>query len=64
MGKIRVCSMKQKTLVEGDPNLLETDETLVTEEEGYTILRERTATGELKTSVVVPLEDFINNKKE
>lgn len=37
---------------------------LVTEEEGYTILRERTATGELKTSVVVPLEDFINNKKE
>lgn len=56
--------MKQKTLVEGDPNLLETDEILVTEEEGYTILRERTATGELKTSVVVPLEDFINNKKE
>lgn len=26
MGKIRVGSMKQKTLVEGDPNLLETDE--------------------------------------
>ena len=64
MGKIRVGSMKQKTLVEGDANLLETDEILVTEEEGYTILRERTETGELKTSVIVPLEDFITSKNE
>lgn len=56
--------MKQKTLVEGDANLLETDEILVTEEEGYTVLRERTETGELKTSVVIPLEDFINSKNE
>lgn len=64
MGKIRVGSMKQKTLVEGDANLLETDEILVTEEEGYTVLRERTETGELKTSVIVPLEDFINSKNE
>lgn len=55
--------MKQKTLVEGDANLLETNEILITEEEGYTILRERTLTGDLKTFVVVPLEDF-NNKKE
>ena len=64
MGKIKVGSMKQKTLVEGDANLLETDEILVTEEEGYTVLRERTETGELKTSVVIPLEDFIKSKKE
>lgn len=64
MGKIKVGSMKQKTLVEGDANLLETDEILVTEEEGYTVLRERTETGELKTSVVIPLEDFINSKNE
>ena len=64
MGKIRIGSMKQKTLVEGDANLLETDEILVTEEEGYTVLRERTETGELKTSVIVPLEDFINSKNE
>lgn len=64
MGKVKVGSMKQKTLVEGDSNLLEPNEILITEEEGYTILRERVETGELKTSVIIPLEDFINSKDE
>lgn len=50
--------MKQRILVQGDPNLLEKNEILVTEAEGYTILRERMADGQIKTSVVVPLEEF------
>lgn len=41
MGKIKIGSMKQKTLVQGDVNLLETNEILVTQSEGYTILREK-----------------------
>lgn len=39
-------------------NLLKKDEILVSESEGYTILRERTAEGAIKTSVVIPLEEF------
>lgn len=58
MGKLRIGSMRQKALVEGDDNLLEQNEILVTEKEGYTILRGRTETGELKTFVVIPLDDF------
>ena len=58
MGKTKIGSMKQRILVQGDPNLLEKNEILVTEAEGYTILRERMADGQIKTSVVVPLEEF------
>ena len=58
MGKTRVGSMKQLALVEGDVNLLSKNEILVSEEEGYTILRKRLDSGCIKTFVVVPLEDF------
>ena len=58
MGKTRVGSMKQLALVEGDVNLLAKNEILVSEEEGYTILRKRLDSGDIKTFVVVPLEDF------
>ena len=58
MGKQRVGSMKQLALVEGDVNLLSKNEILVSEEEGYTILRKRLDSGDIKTFVVVPLEDF------
>ena len=58
MGKTRVGSMKQLALVEGDVNLLYKNEILVSEEEGYTILRKRLNSGGIKTFVVVPLEDF------
>ena len=58
MGKQRVGSMKQLALVEGDVNLLAENEILVSEEEGYTILRKRLDSGDIKTFVVVPLEDF------
>ena len=50
--------MKQLALVEGAANLLSKNEILVSEEEGYTILRKRLDSGGIKTFVVVPLEDF------
>ena len=59
MGKTRVGSMKQLALVEGDVNLLAKNEILVSEEEGYTLLRKRLDSGSIKTFVVIPLEDFI-----
>lgn len=58
MGKVRVGSMKQLALVEGDVNLLAKNEILISEEEGYTILRKRLDSGNIETFVVVPLKDF------
>lgn len=58
MGKTKIGSMKQKILVQGDSNLLDYNEILITESEGYTILRERMTDSQIKTSVVVPLEEF------
>lgn len=59
MGKIKIGLMKHLTLVEGDVNLLAKNEILVSEEEGYTLLRKRLDSGSIKTFVVIPLEDFI-----
>lgn len=68
MGKQRVGSMKQLVLVEGDVNLLTKGEILISEEEGYTILRKRLDSGEVETYVVVPLKDFrkdaVNSRKK
>ena len=58
MGKVRVGSMKQLALVEGDVNLLAKNEILISEEEGYTILRKRLDSGDIEAFVVVPLKDF------
>ena len=63
MGKTRVGSMKQLALVEGDVNLLSKNEILVSEEEGYTILRKRLDSGSIKTFVVIPLEDFRKDER-
>ena len=41
MGKTKIGSMRQKILVQGDVNLLGPNEILITQSEGYTILRER-----------------------
>ena len=54
IGKIR-----NKLLVEGDINLIKPNEILVTSSEGYTILRKKIGS-EIKTYVVVPLEEFKN----
>lgn len=58
MGKVKVGSMKQLALVEGDVNLLTNGEILISKEEGYNILRKRLDSGEIETYVVVPLRDF------
>lgn len=63
MGKQRVGSMKQLALVEGDVNLLTKGEILISEEEGYTILRKRLDSGEVETYVVVPLKDFRKDER-
>ena len=62
MGKTKIGSVKQKTLVQGDVNLLGQNEILVAQSEGYTILREKTCDGQIKTSVVIPLEEFKSQK--
>lgn len=64
MGKTKIGSMKQKILVQGDINLLEPNEILVTQSEGYIVLRERLTGGQIKTSVIVPLEEFKASKEE
>ena len=58
MGKARVGSMQQLALVEDDVNLLAKNETLISEEEGHTILRKRLDNGDIETYIVVPLKDF------
>lgn len=63
MGKVRVGSMKQLALVEGDVNLLSENEILISEEEGYTILRKRLNSGNIETFVVVPLKDFRKDER-
>ena len=63
MGKIKIGSMKQKILVQGDINLLEPNEVLVTQSEGYTVLREKDYNKNIKTYIVIPLEEFKNNKE-
>ena len=63
MGKQRVGSMKQLALVEGDVNLLTKGEILISEEEGYTILRKRLDSGSIKTFIVIPLKDFRKDER-
>ena len=63
MGKVRVGSMKQLALVEGDVNLRAKNEILISKEEGYTILRKRLDTGDIETYVVVPLKDFRKDER-
>lgn len=64
MGKTKIGLMKQKILIQGDINLLEPNEILIAESEGYTILREKDCNNNIKTYVVVPLEEFIPKTEE
>lgn len=67
MGKIKIGSVNHQALVKGDINLLNPSEILVSESEGYTILRKKDSTGKIKTFIVIPLEEFKlakNNSKE
>lgn len=56
--------MKQKVLIQGDVNLLKPNEILITQSEGYTILRERDLNSKMRTYIVVPLEEFTTNKNK
>lgn len=63
MGKIKIGSVNHQNIVKGDANLLKQGEVLVSTSEGYTILRKRDSNGKIKTFVVIPLEDFKNDKE-
>ena len=63
MGKIKIGSVNHLNIVKGDINLLKQGEVLVSNSEGYTILRKREFNGKIKTFVVIPLEDFKNDKE-
>lgn len=63
MGKIKIGSVNHLNIVKGDINLLKQGEILVSNSEGYTILRKREFNGKIKTFVVIPLEDFKNDKE-
>lgn len=58
MVKIKIGTIRQKILVEGDANLLTPQEILVTEDEGYTVLRKLNENNTLETFVIVPLKDL------
>lgn len=67
MAKLRIGSVKQRTLIEGDANLLVRGEILVTKSDGYTILRERLESGKIKSYIVMPLDELtkiMDSKKE
>lgn len=63
MGKIKIGSVNHLSIMKGDINLLKQGEILVSNSEGYTILRKREFNGKIKTFVVIPLEDFKNDKE-
>lgn len=62
MVKIKIGSINHQNIVKGDHNLLKQGEILVSNAEGYTILRKRVSGGKIKTFVVIPLEDFENGE--
>lgn len=64
MGKVKIGSIRQKTIVEGDINLLEDNEILLIEDEIYPIVKTKTPSGELKTYVVIPMEDMTLKSKK
>ena len=63
MGKIKIGSVNHLSIVKGDVNLLKHGEILVSTSEGYTILRKRESNSKIKTFVVIPLEDFKDDKE-
>lgn len=63
MGKIKIGSINHLSIVKGDVNLLKQGEILVSTSEGYTILRKRESNSQIKTFVVIPLEDFKDDKE-
>lgn len=62
MPKVVVGSMRQKRLIEGEENLLESNEMLIQESDDFEfILKERTETGDIKTYAVLPVDKYIES---
>lgn len=62
MSKTAIGKYKDKTLIEGDENLMEYNEILIQEDEDFKLVfKERTETGEVNTYVLVPVEDYIED---
>lgn len=62
MGKVAVGSVRQKILIEGDENLLESYELLIQDSDDFKmILKERDEHGQIKTYAVVPIEEYIES---
>ncbi len=57
MGKTKIGTMKHLILVEGDVNLLQDNEILVSREDEYPVLR-RVVNNQIETYIVVPLKDI------
>lgn len=65
MPKVVVGSMKHRTLIEGDENLLESHEILLKEDDKFDfVLKERDANGKLKTYIVTALDKYIQDLKD
>lgn len=64
MGKKRVGQVGQKIIIQGDTNDLSNNEILLTQSEGYTILRKKSKDSSIKTFVIVPLDDLLELKNK
>ena len=63
MGKTKIGVVGQTAIVQGDVNLLKKGELLLSTTSAYPVLRKRLSNGEVKTYVVIPLEDIHINTK-
>lgn len=57
MGKTKIGTMKHSILVEGDVNLLQDNEILVSRNDEYPVLR-KIVNNQIETYVIIPLKDF------
>lgn len=64
MSKQKIGSIKQKTIIEGDENLLETGEILIQDSTDFLhVLKER-KDGKVCTYVIMPIEDYIKGLED
>lgn len=65
MSKQKIGLIKQKIIIEGDENLLEPYEILIKEiGNSEYILKERDSKGEIKVSVIIPVDKYIASIEE
>lgn len=64
MAKTRIGQVGQTVVIEGDVNLLNRREVLLTEEEGYPIVRKRTEDGSIENFIVIPIDELDDMREE